>query len=64
MATAFQTISMLISPAIGSIFAKLIGASIVLLAAGGATCLMGAIVLLFIVKRINHSKKIKGELNI
>jgi len=63
VATAFQTISMLIAPAIGSLFAKLIGASIILLVAGGATWLMGVIVLLFIVKRINHSKKIKGEFN-
>lgn len=64
VATAFQTISMLIAPAIGSLFSKLIGASLILLAAGGATWLMGVIILLFIVKRINHSKKIKGEFNI
>ena len=52
-ATSLQTFSMLIAPAVGSLLAKWLGASIVLIGAGGATCLLGTIVLIFIVRRIN-----------
>ncbi|WP_459503730.1 MFS transporter [Bacillus sp. C1] len=52
-ATSLQTFSMLIAPATGSLLAKWLGVSIVLIGAGGATCLLGTVVLIFIVRRIN-----------
>lgn len=50
VATSLQTFSMLIAPAAGSLLAKWIGVSIVLIGAGGATCLLGTIVLIFIAR--------------
>jgi len=51
-ATSLQTFSMLIAPAIGSILAKWLSTSIVLIGAGGATFVMGAIVLTLVVRKI------------
>ncbi|MGE7186212.1 MFS transporter [Peribacillus sp. NPDC006672] len=61
VATSLQTFSMLIAPAAGSLLAKWLGVSIVLMGAGGATCLLGALVLIFIVRRINVQKDIKEK---
>lgn len=58
VATSLQTFSMLIAPAVGSLLAKWLGVSLVLMGAGGATCLLGALVLIFIVRRINIQKDI------
>ncbi|MET3321071.1 UNVERIFIED_ORG: MFS family permease [Peribacillus simplex] len=60
-ATSLQTFSMLIAPAVGSLLAKWLGVSFVLIGAGGATCLLGAIVLIFIVRRINVQKDMQEK---
>ncbi|WP_340372859.1 MFS transporter [Peribacillus sp. FSL E2-0218] len=59
--TSVQTFSMLIAPALGSLLAKWLGVSFVLMGAGGATCLLGAFVLIFIVRRISVQKEIREE---
>ncbi|WP_243521923.1 MFS transporter [Bacillus pseudomycoides] len=60
-ATSLQTFSMLIAPAMGSLLAKWLGVSIVLIGAGGATCLLGTIVLIFIVRKINVRNDIQEK---
>lgn len=60
-ATSIQTFSMLIAPAVGSLLAKWLGVSIVLIGAGGATCLLGAFVLIFIVRRIKVRNNIQEK---
>ncbi len=60
-ATAFQTFSMLIAPALGSLFAKSLGASSVLMAAGAATCFTGFIVLVFVVKKVSSSNPVTNN---
>ena len=60
-ATALQNFSMLIAPALGSLLAQWLGVSFVLLGAGGATCLLGAIVLIFITRRNNVYKEIPNK---
>lgn len=56
VATSLQTFSMLIAPTAGALLAKWLGVSAVLAGAGTATCLLGIIILLFIVKRVNMQK--------
>lgn len=56
VATSLQTFSMLIAPTAGALLAKWLGVSVVLAGAGSATCLLGIIILLFIVKRMNIQK--------
>lgn len=56
VATSVQTFSMLIAPTAGALLAKWIGVSTVLAGAGTATCLLGIIILLFIVKKIDNQK--------
>ncbi|WP_285768435.1 MFS transporter [Peribacillus sp. SI8-4] len=63
--TSLQTLSMLIAPALGSLLAKWIGISFVLLGAGGATCLLGTFILIFIVGKFTalndiHEKRFQA----
>ncbi|MEN8699248.1 MFS transporter [Bacillus infantis] len=51
-AMGLQTFSMLIAPAAGALLAKLWGVSYVMAGAGSATCLMGAIVLLYVLRKL------------
>ena len=57
VATSLQTFSMLIAPTAGAILAKWLGVSAVLAGAGSATCVLGLVILLFIVKRISIQKE-------
>jgi predicted MFS family arabinose efflux permease len=61
VATSVQTFSMLIAPTVGALLAKWLGVSAVLAGAGSATCLLGIIILLFIVKRIDTRTNSSGE---
>ncbi|MGM9949540.1 MAG: MFS transporter [Lysinibacillus sp.] len=56
VATSVQTFSMLIAPITGALLAKWVGVSAVLAGAGSATCLLGIVILLFIVRRIGMQK--------
>ena len=60
VATSLQTFSMLIAPTVGALLAKSIGVSAVLAGAGSATCLLGLVILLVIVRRIGNQKE-SGE---
>ncbi len=54
-AMGLQTFAMLIAPAAGALLAKLWGVSYVMAGAGSATCLMGALVLLYVLKKLKAS---------
>ena len=61
VATSLQTFSMLIAPTAGALLAKWIGVSAVLAGAGSATCLLGLVILLFIVRRIGKQKELEEK---
>ncbi len=61
VATSLQTFSMLIAPTAGALLAKWIGVSAVLAGAGSATCLLGLVILLFIVRRIGKYKELEEK---
>jgi MFS family permease len=55
-AASLQTFSMLMAPAAGSLLAKWLGVSHVLVGAGGATCFMAAFALLVVARKVNIQK--------
>ncbi|MFO1445716.1 MFS transporter [Bacillus sp. Bva_UNVM-123] len=52
-AMSLQTLSMLIAPAAGALFAKAVGVPTVMMAAGTSTSLLGIFVLIFMLKKFN-----------